>query len=142
MTTLYVETSTVLCWLLGESRAAQVAGVLDDAKRVVTSTLTQLEGERCLLRHHLVGRTSEAAYRHALGVFRDASADWQTLEITRGVRKRAAERFPVEPVRSLDAIHLASALAFAEMFGAVAVLSFDQRIQDNLEPLGLHTLPV
>jgi hypothetical protein len=40
-------------------------------------------------------------------------------------------------VRTLDAIHLATALRFATTFPALPVLTFDERILANLEPLGL-----
>ena len=64
------------------------------------------------------------------------------LEITSDIRIRAGEPFPVEPVRTLDAIHLASALRFATTFPALPVLTFDERILANLEPLGLaNALP-
>ena len=44
----------------------------------------------------------------------------------------------VEPVRSLDAIHLATALEFTKVVATLGVLSFDTRITDNLDPLGLE----
>ncbi len=59
------------------------------------------------------------------------------LEITADIRIRAGEAFPVEPVRTLDAIHLATALQFARALPGLSVLTFDRRILANLEPLGL-----
>lgn len=59
------------------------------------------------------------------------------MEITPNIRLRAAEPFPVEPVRTLDAIHLATAVHFASEFSDLSVLTFDERILSNLEPLGL-----
>ena len=43
----------------------------------------------------------------------------------------------LDTVRTLDAIHLATALHFARAFPALPVLTFDERILANLEPLGL-----
>ncbi len=45
--------------------------------------------------------------------------------------------FPVEPIRTLDALHLASALELLRLFPDLTVLSFDRRIVENLAPLGL-----
>ncbi len=59
------------------------------------------------------------------------------MEITAEVRNRASMNFPIEPVRSLDAIHLATALEFMQAYNEMKVISFDKRIIDNLEPLGL-----
>ena len=39
--------------------------------------------------------------------------------------------------RTLDAIHLATALAFTEAFPELGVVSLDRRILDNAESLGL-----
>ena len=44
---------------------------------------------------------------------------------------------PKSPVRSLDALHLATVLAFCELYGSVAVLSYDSCIRDNLAALGV-----
>jgi predicted nucleic acid-binding protein len=71
------------------------------------------------------------------GLLARTAAAWELLEITPDIRIRAGEPFPVEPVRTLDAIHLATALQFARAFSGLSVLTFDERILVNLEPLGL-----
>ena len=71
------------------------------------------------------------------GLLTQTTTAWQLLEITPDIRVRAAEPFPIEPVRTLDALHLATALHFARVFPGLPVLSFDERILANLEPLGL-----
>ncbi len=72
-----------------------------------------------------------------MGLFSNTILDWSFLEITEEIRDRAALAFPVEPVRSLDAIHPASMLEFLVLYPEITVLSFDQRIIDNIEPPGL-----
>ncbi|TVR90853.1 MAG: hypothetical protein EA428_07160 [Spirochaetaceae bacterium] len=57
--------------------------------------------------------------------------------MTPEIQRRAAESFPVEPLRSLDALHLATALSFLELYSDLRVLSFDTRILDNLGALGV-----
>ena len=54
---------------------------------------------------------------------------------------RARGSFPVEPVRALDALHLATAVILREKLGPIAMLSFVQRIRDNAPLLGLELLP-
>jgi hypothetical protein len=58
------------------------------------------------------------------------------LDIGRSARRSSAE-FPVEPVRSLDAIHLATALDSIQLFQDVSVLFFDKRMAVNIVALGL-----
>ena len=55
------------------------------------------------------------------------------------MRLRAGQAFPVEPVRTLDALHLASALEFLVLFPDLKVLSLDDRVLANLPQLGLAT---
>jgi len=40
-------------------------------------------------------------------------------------------------VRYLDALYLATALSFLELYSNLTVLSFDARIRDNLRALGV-----
>ena len=74
------------------------------------------------------------------GILYQTVQAWDLMEITPEVRSRAAMPFPLEPVRSLDAIHLATALEFLKSFPDLQILSRDQRIIANLEPLGLLTV--
>ena len=137
MAALYLESSAVLSWLLGEQQGARVRRAVDSAEAVVTATLTLVETERALIRAEVQGAISQADLHRLRGLLTRESAKWALLELTKSVRTRASERFPVEPVRSLDAIHLASALEAHELYPDLEVLSFDERILDNLVPLGL-----
>jgi hypothetical protein len=56
-------------------------------------------------------QATPAETEHLLGVFTRASAEWTMIDIAAELVERAAAPFPEEPVRALDAIHLASALA-------------------------------
>ena len=62
---------------------------------------------------------------------------WSLIEVSAAVRRRAGHAFPVEPVPTLDAIHLASALELLALYQDLEILSLDRRINENLEPLGL-----
>ena len=139
MAALYLESSAVLTWLLVEQRAAQVRRAVDSSEAIITATFTQVETERALIRAQVQGVITQADHARLRGLLARESAKWALLEMTRSVRTRASERFPVEPIRSLDAIHLASALEAHELYSDLEVLSFDQRILDNLVPLGLKS---
>jgi hypothetical protein len=54
---------------------------------------------------------------------------------------RARHRFPEEPVRALDAIHLASALAGRSGVAGLQLLSLDDRIRSAGEQLGFRLQP-
>jgi predicted nucleic acid-binding protein len=137
MAALYLESSAVLSWLLDEPKAEQVRRTVDRSDAILTATLTLVESNRALVRAELQELMSQADRRRLRGLLARESARWALLELTESVRTRSSDRFPVEPVRSLDAIHLATALEGQEAYPDLEVLSFDQRILDNLLPLGL-----
>lgn len=137
MNALYAETSAVLRWLLNDQDADVVRKLLDAGEAVVTSVLTDTEVQRAMIRARRERLITEAEARRLVGDYRSASRSWSFLEITATIRERAAAEFPVEPVRTLDAIHLASALELLAAYPDLRVLSFDRRIVENLEPLGL-----
>ena len=137
MAALYLESSAVLTWLLGETNARQVRTRVDAATIIVTSVLTLLETDRTLIRAEQQGIIKAAQRQKLKGLLRRAQAAWILMEITAEVRQLAAQPFPVEPVRTLDAIHLSTAMLFSRAYPDLTVLSFDHRITSNLEPLGL-----
>ena len=142
MSAVYAETSAVLAWLFGEESAETVVSVIDGARSVLTSTLTDLEVRRSLVRAEVTGILTPAAVAHLTGVFESVSRAWIAAEITPDIRVRAASRFPVEPIRTLDAVHLATALELLRAVSDLRVLSFDKRIVDNLGPLGLASATI
>ena len=137
MKALYLESSAVVAWLLGEESAADVIRAIDQAEVRVTSALTALEAERAIQRA-VAGRLVKEAMAHKLrGALERERASWITMSLTTGVLARAGRAFPVEPVRTLDAIHLATALAFSEAFPELAILALDRRVLANAIALGL-----
>ena len=137
MKVVYAETSAVVAWLLGDESGLLARRGLDSADQIVASVLTLLEATRGIRRAASERRISAVNASRLQGLLTQTTTAWQLLEITPDIRVRAAEPFPIEPVRTLDALHLATALHFARVFPGLPVLSFDERILANLEPLGL-----
>lgn len=135
---VYVETSAVLACMLGEPDAKKVSRLLNKADVVLSSTLTILEAKRALFRLENQDAITASERSKTLGVLENNLLGWNLLEITFEIQQRAGEKFPVEPVRSLDAIHLVSMLEFLKIYPNLKVLTFDSRIRENLEPLGLE----
>ena len=70
-----------------------------------------------------------------------AAAHWNLLRIDGEVVERARRPFPAEPLRALDAVHLASAVIAAADVPGLALLSLDRRIRWAARQLGLSLLP-
>jgi predicted nucleic acid-binding protein len=138
---LYAESSAVLAWLLGEPSQRAVLEQLTVAERVVSSSLTVVECARGLARARLQGRVSLAGELAALRLLDVAEASWDVHELSERVLARARASFPAEPIRTLDALHLSTALVFHQALGNVAMLSFDERIRGNAVALGLAVAP-
>jgi uncharacterized protein with PIN domain len=138
---VYVESSAVLSWLLGEAEQDRVLQQLQKANHVVTSAITPIECGRALVRARKSGRITESSELAALRLLDDVTASWNVLDISDQVARRARTAFPREPVRTLDALHLASALEFQEAVNDLRVLSLDDRVRDNASALGMKVVP-
>lgn len=137
MKVLYIETSAILAWLFSEPNSHEVREQMDQADIVATSTLSLLETERVIFRAVNQDLLEPDDGQRLRELFKETSSGWVLMEITREIREGASQPFPVEPVRSLDAIHLATALEFNKIYPGLKVLSFDKRINDNIPSLGL-----
>lgn len=138
---LYVESSAVLTWLFDEPRTPAVLEALEAAATVVSSELTTIECARTIHRLAARGLITDAQAAAMLATYQAAAVQWDRLEIRERVTTIAASRFPVEPIRALDAIHLASAMVAREVWREVAVLSLDERVRANAARLGLGVTP-
>ena len=139
MTAIYVESSVVLTWLLNQPGADSVRELLLYKEiNFVTSVLTFIEAKRAL-RRNLSGKNPlrQVDVERLLSLVQVAKTEWGLVEITTEIQERAGGEFPIEPVRSLDAIHLATALALLRIHPDLRVMTFDRRIRENAEALGL-----
>lgn len=131
----------MLAWLLGEPAGPAVLRALGDAERVLASDLTLVECDRILIRTHTAGRLSESRLADLKALLSAAVAGWGLLRLDSEVIDRARRPFPREPVRALDALHLASALVARAGTGALGLLSVDQRVRAAGRDLGFDVLP-
>jgi hypothetical protein len=139
--TLYAESSAVLAWLLDEDASAVTRAELAGASLVVASDLTLIECDRVLLRAAALGELTEADAADRRAYLATASAHWQVLRLGADIADRARQPFPGPPVRTLDAIHLASALVARAALPGLEMLTLDTRIRDVARPLGLRVRP-
>jgi predicted nucleic acid-binding protein len=138
---LYAESSAVLAWLLDEPAGAAVRDRLSNASMVVASDLTLIECDRVLVRASALGDLTEADAADRRGHLAAAGAHWHLLRISGEIVERARQPFPGEPIRTLDAIHLASALVARSAVPGLALLSLDSRIRAAARKLGLSLQP-
>lgn len=138
---LYAESSAVLAWLLDEDASLFVRRTLTDTPIVLTSDLTLIECDRALHRAATLGDLTEAEAADRRAYLATAAAHWHVLRIGPEVVDRARQPFPGAPIRTLDAIHVASALVARSAVAGIALLSLDQRIRSVARHVGLTLLP-
>ena len=131
----YIESSALVAALL-ERDAEALAAVREIGSRI-TSALTFAEAARALRRaraaHHITANQERGALRDLDALERRCTA---VLAVTEDVLARAARPFPVEPVRTLDAIHLATIESLGETPQLVTVVTRDARVARNVRALG------
>jgi predicted nucleic acid-binding protein len=138
---LYAESSAALAWLLDEPTARTVRERLAKAEIVIASDLTLIECDRVLIRAAVLGDLTEADAADRRAHLTTAAAHWNMLRISGEIVERARHPFPGDPVRTLDAIHLASALVARSALSGLEVLSLDDRIRTVAKKLGFRVQP-
>jgi predicted nucleic acid-binding protein len=130
----YIESSALVAALL-----EQDAEALDAVRALgqrVTSALTFTEAARALLRARVTRRITPDEERAALRALRTFERRCAVVSVTEAVLTRAGRQFPVEPIRSLDGIHLATLELLGEAPQLVTVVTRDKRVARNARALG------
>jgi predicted nucleic acid-binding protein len=130
----YIESSALLAALLeGDATALDELRI---AGQRVTSALTFAEASRALIRARAAGRITPADERAALRALQTFERRCAVIAVTDEVLTRAGRPFPIEPIRTLDAIHLATAELLGETPQLVTLITRDDRVRENGRALG------
>lgn len=136
--TAYVDTSVILRILFREPNPVEVWSKWD---RAFSSNLWRVEALRTVDRLRLSGDLSD---EQVADLIRDIRVVYETLAIhplTERILRRASETFPTV-VGTLDAIHLATALAIREVEPVDLLLTHDVQLGTAARSLGFSVLGV
>ncbi len=136
--TLYLESSALLRVLFEQDGREEILARLDEAERLLTSRLTKIECGRALLRlaaERTVPPERLARAEQDLAALFDRI---ELVEISSEVGDLAARVAPSAPLRSLDAIHLASWQIARRFASDLELLTADRRLAAaaGVEPAG------
>jgi len=128
---IYVDTSVALAWILAEDRRPAVSFW---SELVVSSRLLQYEVSTRLSAYGMTPDRQTAA--------REITSVLAFVELTQPVLERVLDPFPM-PVRTLDALHLATLDYLSHHVPDVVLASFDERMNEAARAMGhgLHTFP-
>jgi predicted nucleic acid-binding protein len=129
-----MESSALVAALLEQDTAARARGPA--GSRFVTSALTFAEAGRAIIRARAAGRLTPLQEQRAVRALRTFERRCFVLDVDRPVLARVQRRFPLEPIRTLDAVHLATAEALAEPPSLVTIVTRDDRVRANALALG------
>jgi len=132
--TRYVESSALVAALLERDAAARTA--LRAAGRRVTSALTLAEAARAIIRARAAERLTPSDERAAVRALHLFARRCDIVAVTGAILARVGRPFPVEPIRTLDAVHLATAELLDERPQLVTIVTRDTRVRDNARVLG------
>lgn len=133
----YIETSALLTALLEGDAASRKA--LRGPGRRITSALTLAEAHRAVTRTRVSGRITSRQERALTRALRTFGARCDLVAVTDDVLARAGRAFPVEPIRTLDALHLATLELLGEPPALVTVVTRDERVRTNAVAIGYVT---
>jgi predicted nucleic acid-binding protein len=129
----YIESSALVAALL--ERAPGIIKRLPPGTRQVTSALTLAEAGRAIIRARASGRLTPEEETAAARALRTFERRCFILDVDRAVLDRVRRPFPAEPIRTLDAVHLATAEVLAQP-PLVTIVTRDGRVRENAEALG------
>jgi predicted nucleic acid-binding protein len=129
-----MESSALVAALLERDTAAMKP--LPAGTQHVTSALTLAEAGRAIIRARATGRLTVAEEQAAVRALRTFERRCFILEVERAVLDRVRRPFAVEPIRTLDAVHLATLELLGEAPQLVTIVTRDVRVRDNARALG------
>jgi uncharacterized protein len=130
----YIESSALVAALL-EHDADALKSLRANARQI-TSALTLAETARAIVRARVGERLTPDAERAAVRALRRFERRCYVVAVTDDVLARVRRPFPVEPVRTLDAVHIATAESLGEPPQLMSIVTRDHRVRENARALG------
>ncbi len=126
---LYLDTSAVLRAVLEGGTTPEIEERIRTADVVITSRLSLVEAARALLRLRQSGDVAEERLADASREIEALWARCDVWELTASVCEMAAQVAPLRPLRTLDALHLATYLLARRRIDDLSLLTADARLE-------------
>jgi predicted nucleic acid-binding protein len=133
----YFDTSVLVKRYLHEE-GARLARDLLRRYRFLSSSIAPVEALSAFSRRKAAGELSERSFDSIVSRMSADRAHWELIEISAPILERAEEVIRRAGVRTLDAIHIASALTFRESSGLrVPFVTADERQREAAQRMEL-----
>jgi len=133
----YLDSSVALRHILKGENGISLAF---EGKKVYSSELLEIESRRVIHRCRMEGELNDEKLIIALDRLKKLLAGINLISLSVSVKKRAMESFPVI-IKTLDALHMASALKLGDALTgeSVIIYSHDKAMNQCAKALGFET---
>jgi predicted nucleic acid-binding protein len=135
MTPIFVDSSAIIRAVLERGMSRSVEKTLASATTLIVSRLALVETSRALLRAHVEERVNDDVLARAELEVDDFWSRCEIWELTRTVCDEARRIAPALPLRSLDAMHLATFLVARKRLPTLRLLTTDARMSEAAKHL-------
>jgi uncharacterized protein len=123
----YFDTSALVKNYVREAGSSRVRGLLTSYE-FLSSAITPIELQSAVQRRHRKREITQPNYNSIISRVASDRSYWQLVEIVPHVLSKAEELVKTENVRTLDAIHIASAMIIQDSFSTpLPFISADER---------------
>lgn len=141
-TVRYLESSAIVALLVDTEPAHDaIRAVAQQPQRMVTSVITVVECRRALLRALAQGRIDRVTMDAAQHQLTRLLERCDLFEVDDTIVTLASEPLGDEHLRTLDALHVATAMIARNAFGSLGLVSLDARVRTAAIANGLSVLP-
>lgn len=138
----YFDTSVIIKRYVQEIDSPRARRMLG-RYRIVTSAIAPVEGVSALCRRRSLAELAQEDFDAIIVRIRADRDYWELVELGSSVVARAEDLLHHAPVRTLDALHLASALLFQKEAGiALPFVTADRKQGAAASSLGLHIVQI
>ncbi len=138
----YFDTSVLVKRYVNERGSRPARGLLRRF-RVVSCILAPLEGLSTCARLKATGELSESAFSAVIARIGTDRRQWELIELNAPILERAEEVLQRTQLRTLDALHVASALVFQDRSSAtLPFVTADERQNQAAQRMGLRVIRI
>lgn len=142
MSLAYFDTSALVKNYVREAGSPRVRALLTRYE-FLSSAITPIELQSAVQRRHRQGEIAQSNYKSIVSRVASDRSYWQLVEVVPQVLSKAEELVMTENVRTLDAIHIASAMIIQHSFSTLLpFISADARQLAAAQNCKLHVIAI
>jgi predicted nucleic acid-binding protein len=139
---VYFDTSVLVKRYVREEGSRRARELLR-RHRLLSCAIAPLEALCAFSRRRAAGELSAHSFGAIMSRLRADRGHWELVEVNASLLGRAEAVIAKAEVRTLDALHIASALAFQELLGLrVPFVTADERQWDAAQQMGLQVMSI